>query len=66
MTDDGIHFHDDDGTEINSHLIAKPSLCTSCARDEDPDEEHLCTLNRLDQHGEEGFQCDAYVPKTLD
>ena len=59
-----IHFYDDEGTEINPDLIAKPSLCTSCAKDDDPNEEPLCTLNRFDQQSEENFQCDAYVPKA--
>jgi hypothetical protein len=63
MEDNPIHFCNDDGTGINPNFIAKPSLCTSCAKDDDPDEEPLCTLNRFDQRDEEDFQCEAYVPK---
>ena len=59
-----IRFYDDDGTEINPDIIAKPSLCTSCEKDDDPSEELLCALNRLDQQGEEEFRCDAYVSKA--
>ena len=65
MEDKPIRFYDDDGTEINPDLIPKPSLCTSCEKDDDPSEESLCTLNRLDQQGEEEFQCDAYVSKDM-
>ena len=63
MFDDPIKFHDDDGTEINEDLTAKPSLCISCAKDDDPVEEPICTLIRIDQAGEEEFQCDAFVSK---
>ncbi len=38
VDDDPIRFCDDDGAEINPDLIAKPSLCASCAKDEDPSE----------------------------
>ena len=64
MEDKPIRFYDDDGTEINPDLIAKPSLCTSCAKDDDPSEEPLCALNRLDQRAEDEFRCDAYVCKS--
>ena len=64
MTQEPIRFYDDDGTEIDPNLIRKPSLCSTCAKDDDPSEEPLCTLNRFDQQDEEDFRCDAYVPKT--
>ena len=56
-------YFDDEGNELNPNLVAKPSLCLSCAKDDDPTQEILCNLNRLDQAGEEEFQCDAYEPK---
>ena len=65
MEDMPIRFYDDDGTEVNPDLIAKPSLCTSCAKDGDLSEDPLCALNRLDQQGEEEFRCDAYVAKKV-
>lgn len=65
MEDMPFRFYDDDGTEINPDLIAKPSLCTSCAKDNDPSEETLCVLNRFDQQGEEEFCCYAYVAKDV-
>jgi len=62
----GPEFYDDDGTEFNPDLIPKPSLCTSCRKDDDPKEEILCALNRMDQQNEEGeFVCDAYEQKAL-
>jgi hypothetical protein len=64
VEDKPIRFYDDDGTEVNPDLISKPSLCASCTKDDDPSEETLCALNRLDQHGEEEFRCDAYVSKA--
>jgi hypothetical protein len=63
-TDDNpIRFYDDDGAEVNPDLIAKPGLCASCAKDDDPSEEPFCTLVRLDQQGEDEFDCGAYVTK---
>lgn len=57
-------FFRDDGTEINPDLIAKPSLCVSCRKDDDPNEEIFCTLTRADQQGEEEFMCFAFEPKS--
>jgi hypothetical protein len=51
---------DDDGYEIISDLIKKPSLCIICAKDDDPNEEMLCELNRYDQIDEKGFKCFAF------
>lgn len=57
-------FFDDDGTEINPNLVPKPSLCFSCKLDNDPKEETLCTLNRMDVDDEFGdFFCGAYQKK---
>jgi hypothetical protein len=61
MADNPIRFYDDDGTEITPDLVRKPTLCTSSAKDDDPDEEPLCPLTRYDQRTDEEFQCDAYV-----
>jgi len=61
--DDRPRYFDDDGTELNPDLIPKPALCVSCAKDGDPNEEVLCSLNRLDQQGEAEFMCFAYEPK---
>ena len=61
--DDRPRYFDDDGTEMYPDLVAKPSLCVSCAKDENPNEEMLCNLNRLDQQGEGDFRCGAYEPK---
>ena len=57
-------FFRDDGTETNPDLIAKPSLCVSCRKDDDPNEEVPCTLTRADQQGEEEFRCFAFEPKS--
>jgi hypothetical protein len=56
-------FFDDDGTELNPDLVPRPALCVSCVKDDDPNEEMLCTLNRLDQQDEPEFKCFAYEPK---
>lgn len=56
-----IHgFFDDDGYEINSELIKKPSLCLTCIHDDDPNEELLCNMNRFDQKDEKEFKCFKY------
>jgi len=41
-------FFDDDGYEINTELVKKPSLCITCKNDEDPNEEIICNLIRFD------------------
>ena len=59
-------FYDDDGTKIDPNLMEKPSLCTTCKKDDEKKEEVLCTLNRIDQQGEDEFKCYAYVSKYDD
>jgi len=61
--DKGFGFFRDDGAVINPNLIRKPSLCVSCRKDDDPQEEILCTLTRADQQGEEEFRCEAFEPR---
>jgi len=62
--DEEIHgFFNDDGTPINPNLVTKPSLCVSCRNDDDPQQEKLCMLNRIDQQGEAEFRCGAYEKK---
>jgi len=63
MFDNAMRFYTDDGTEVNPELIPKPSLCTSCSKDQDPSQEYLCAMNRLDQHDEDDFQCGEYASK---
>lgn len=58
-------YYDDDGMELNPDLVRKPSLCVSCAKDEDPDEKVLCNLNRLDQRDDPEFKCYAYEMKEM-
>ena len=38
----------------------KPSLCLSCKKENDPDEEELCLLTRMDAVDGEEFICGAY------
>ena len=54
-----IAFFHDDGTEFNPDLMPKPSLCATCKKDDQPDQEVLCNLNRADQE-EDIFMCFAY------
>ena len=59
-----IHgFFDDDGYEINTDLIKKPSLCVTCKNDDDPNEEFLCNMTRYDQRDDPEFKCFAYKKK---
>ena len=55
-----VSFFRDDGTEINSELVKKPSLCVTCKKDDNLKEEILCILTREDQKDEVNFICDAY------
>lgn len=58
--DDILKFYDDDGTEVNPDFFPKPQLCLSCKKNDDANEELLCSLTRLDQRDEEEFNCFAY------
>ena len=58
-------FYLDDGTKVDPNLIPKPSLCISCIKDDDPSEEVLCTLTRIDQRDDPEFKCYAYRPKQI-
>ena len=58
----GQYFFDD-GTEYNPDLYSRPGLCLTCKKDEDPKEEILCSMNRMDQHGKDEFVCFAYEKK---
>jgi len=57
-------YFDDDGNERNPNLISKPVLCVGCRNDEDPAQEIVCNLTRLDQQDEPEFICFAYEPKA--
>ena len=59
MRDKNSGFFYDDGGEINLDLTAKPILCVSCKKDDDPSQEILCTLNRVGQVNEKEFRCDV-------
>jgi len=56
---EGKYFFDD-GTEYNPDLYPKPNLCLICKKNEDPNEEILCNLNRMDQYGNDDFKCFAF------
>ncbi len=57
-------FFDDDGYEINVDLIKKPTICLTCANDNDPDQEILCNMTRYDQRDKKEFICFAYNKKN--
>ena len=55
-----MRYFNDDGTEVNPDLFPKPSLCLNCRNNDDPNEEVLCSLTRLDQRDEDEFKCFGY------
>ncbi|MGE4541145.1 MAG: hypothetical protein AB7D35_07780, partial [Bacteroidales bacterium] len=57
-------FFDDDGYEINTELIKKPSLCITCINDDNPNEEILCNMTRYDQKDDKTFKCFAYKARN--
>ncbi len=57
-------FFDDDGYEINTDLIKKPSLCITCIKDDNPNEELLCNMTRYDQKDDKEFKCFAYKARN--
>ncbi len=61
MNQSQIHgFFDDEGYEINTELIKKPSLCITCTNNDNPNEELLCNMNRYNQRNDKEFKCFAY------
>jgi len=56
-------YFNDDGTEINPDFYPKPGLCLICKYNNDPKEEVLCTLTRIDQRNDHEFICGAHEPK---
>ena len=56
-------YFDDDGNEINPALIPMPRLCLNCEKKDDPYEEILCNLTRLDQRDDKEFICYAFVSR---
>lgn len=59
-------FFDDDGYEINTESIKKPSLCLTCINDDNPNEEMLCNMTRYDQRNYKQFKCFAFNKKRID
>jgi len=58
-------FFDDDGYEINTDLIKKPSLCITCINDDNPNEEMFCNMTRYDQKDDKEFKCFAYKKRKI-
>lgn len=52
-------YFDDDGNEIFPNLIPTPPLCMSCKKD-NPNDEVLCNLTKLEQSTDKKFVCFAY------
>jgi len=55
-----MKVYDDDGTEMNAYELPARPLCTTCRHNNDPKQEPMCLLTRLDQKGDVEFRCDAY------
>jgi hypothetical protein len=55
-------FYDDEGNRVNPDLIPKPGLCLLCRKNDidDPMENILCSMNRLDQKDQKEFKCGAF------
>ena len=54
-------YYDDDGNELDPATVQMPQMCLMCEKKDDPDEEILCNLNRLDQRNDKTFKCYAFV-----
>ena len=54
-------YYDDDGNELDPTTIPIPAMCLICEKKDDPNEEVLCNLNRLDQRNDRTFKCGAFV-----
>ena len=54
-------YYDDDGNELDPATAPLRPMCLLCEKKDDPHEEILCNLNRLDQRDEVEFKCGAFV-----
>ena len=50
----------DTGSGFKTEMVAKPRVCASCLKDDDPLEEFLCFLCRVDQQDQSDFRCTYY------
>lgn len=66
MHDNLPQHHYDNGNEINPSFVPKPSLCINCKKEELGTEEILCDLTRMDQQGNDEFNCEAYEPRDME
>ncbi len=57
-------YYDDNGNELDPTAISTPKMCLMCEKKDDPDEEILCNLTRLNQKDEPHFKCGAFVSLT--
>jgi hypothetical protein len=55
---DGFDMEEENFT--GEELVEKPALCLSCRKDNDPQEEEMCLLTRMDSSEDEDFVCGAY------
>ena len=53
-------FDAEEENVIDDALVVKPALCLSCKKDNDPHEEEMCLLTRMDSGEDEEFICGAY------
>jgi hypothetical protein len=53
-------FDKEEDETLDLELVAKPSLCLSCKKDNDPNEEEMCMLTRMDCDEGDEFLCGAY------
>ena len=57
-------YFDEEGNSLNPELIQKPGLCLLCVKDDDPNEQMICNLNRYEQADAEGeFKCGGFHAK---
>lgn len=54
-------YFDDNGNELDPAGLPMPQMCLMCEKKDDPNEEILCDLNRLDQRNAKEFKCAAFV-----
>lgn len=60
-------YYTDEGEPIDFKSIVMPALCKNCKKNDLPEEEIVCSLNRFDQQKEikagKKFICGAFESK---
>jgi hypothetical protein len=54
-------YYDEAGNELDPSKMPVPKMCQLCEKKDDPEEDIICNLHRLEKRNDRQFSCSAYV-----